>query len=366
MINDIQDIDKNFAIEKRVEEPDIKYYNVRTAPFKIYGLYDPQGDGGFKRLPDDVGHNVNHGVVRMYKNTAGGRVRFCTDSKYIAIRAKMSDVRLMTHMPLLSSAGFDLYENTPDGSESYFRGSFKPPKDMPDGYEGEVKLPYERKLRYFTINFPSYSGVDELWIGIQEDAYLGEGAPYKNNLPVVYYGSSITQGGCSSRPGNSYQNLVSAKLSLDYINLGFSGNCRGESTIAEYMAGLPMCAFVCDYDHNAPNVEHLRATHLPLYKTIRKKNPTLPYIMISRPDFTANYEDSVARRDVIFDTYRYAREQGDKNVYFIDGEGIFRGEFEDACTVDGTHPNDLGFALMANTVACVLKRIMIADRNFGL
>ena len=142
------------------------------------------------------------------------------------------------------------------------------------------------------------------------------------------------------------------------INLGFSGSGRAEDRIVDYMAGLSMSAFVSDYDHNAPNVAHLAATHCKMYQKIRAAHPEIPYIMISRVDFDCNYHENVARRDVILDTYRYARAQGDRNVYLIDGESVFRGRYIDMCTVDGVHPNDLGFALMADAVEATLRRAL--------
>ena len=84
-----------------------------------------------------------------------------------------------------------------------------------------------------------------------------------------------------------------------------------------------MLAFVADYDHNAPKVDYLAETHCRMYKIIREKNPDLPYIMLSRPDFQKSRADSIARRNVVIDTYRYALAQGDKNIYYIDGESIF-------------------------------------------
>jgi hypothetical protein len=86
--------------------------------------------------------------------------------------------------------------------------------------------------------------------------------------------------------------------------------------------------------------------------------------MMSRPDFykgldTTYSRDSVKRRQAIIDVYNYARSVGDENVYYIDGEGIFRGDYEDCCTVDGCHPNDLGFSRMAKTVEATLRRIMM-------
>lgn len=53
--------------------------------------------------------------------------------------------------------------------------------------------------------------------------------PYRDLPPVVYYGSSITQGVGVSRPGNCYEAMISRRFHLDFINLGFSGNARGRS-----------------------------------------------------------------------------------------------------------------------------------------
>ncbi|MBQ4043418.1 MAG: hypothetical protein IJD06_05410, partial [Clostridia bacterium] len=50
--------------------------------------------------------------------------------------------------------------------------------------------------------------------------------------------------------------------------------------------------------------------------------------------------------------------EGDKNVYFIDGETLFEGEFRDSCTVDGSHPNDLGFFRMAMVIGEVVGRLL--------
>ena len=145
-------------------------------------------------------------------------------------------------------------------------------------------------------------------------------------------------------------------MNINHINLGFSGSGKGEKTMAEYISSLDMSAFVMDYDHNSPSVEHLAETHYDFYKTIRNANPTLPIVIMSKSDFAAGYSTNVERRAVIFDTYTKAVAEGDKKVYFIDGESVFRGPYENVCTVDGTHPNDMGFALMADAVEYTLKK----------
>lgn len=349
-------VDQNMNTLRSAEVPEAVFYDVRQAPFGVYGLYDYQNGNQFRRLPEAVARATSEGVARLHTNTAGGRVRFSTDSAYVAIQADMSFVCRFNHMPLTASAGFDLYVDDPATGHSRYHRTFKPPVDMEDGYESVIR--FEKKmLRHFTIHFPSYSDVTTLYIGLEPDARLGKGMAYKAADPIVYYGSSITQGACASRPGNAYQNVVSRELGQDYVNLGFSGCGKGEPAIVEYMAGLPMSAFVCDYDHNAPDAEHLAATHYPLYQAIRAKHPHIPYIMVSKPDIDSDtYEKNILRRQVIQESYHRARAAGDQNVFFVDGNGIFRGQWEDMCTVDGTHPNDLGFARMADAILCELRR----------
>ena len=351
------EVDPNMVTQTLEGEIGMVFRDVREEPFKIYGLYDPRGQEVFKRLPDEIGQNVNPGVAKLYYCTAGGRVRFSTNSQHIVIRVKMPYEGKYDHMPRTNVCGFDLYEDTEMGS--FYLGTFKPGiGDISEGYEASLSLSGGRRERKLTINFPSYNPIDSLKIGLCADATLGEGAKYRHELPIVYYGSSITQGGCASRPGNTYQSMICRRNNLDFINLGFSGNGRAEVNMVEYLAGMKMLAFVADYDHNAPKVDYLAETHCRMYKIMREKNPDLPYIMMSRPDFQKSRADSIARRNVVIDTYRYALAQGDKNVYYIDGESIFRGPYEDSCTVDGTHPTDLGFALMADAIERELMRAL--------
>ncbi len=349
-LTEIQKIDKNMIFETSIKDEGVTFYDVRKPPFDLYGLCETES-GRFHRIPVDVAKATNSGVEGLNFHTAGGRVRFKTDSPYIGIRVEMVSFHLMPHMAPTGSSGFDLYV------DEDFRGVYKPPLTTKDQYEGIIRFG-ERKMRSITINFPLYNDVKELYIALDGNSKLEHGDKYKYDKPIVYYGSSITQGGCASRPGNAYQSIISRQLDIDHINLGFSGSGRGEKAICEYMAGLPMCLFVSDYDHNAPNPEHLEKTHFALYETIREKNPDVPYIMISRPDVKLNRIGASKARFVIEDSYRKALALGDKKVYYIDGEGFFRGPYEDACTVDGCHPNDLGFALMAEGIGQVIKRAL--------
>ena len=158
-----------------------------------------------------------------------------------------------------------------------------------------------------------------------------------------------------SRPGNCYQNIIARRFDADYVNLGFSGSAKAEKEIAEYIAGLSMSVFVYDYDHNAPNLVHLEATHERMYLTVRQAHPDIPIVMMSRPRMYLNDADT-RRRDIVFATYQKAKDRGE-NVYFLDGPALMADAgFEGS--VDGTHPNNLGFASMAHALGDLLETIL--------
>ena len=344
----LDEIDKNFKIEETINKEGLKFYNAEKEPFKIYGLIR-EGDR-FRRLPGKVAKSVNEGVYALHANTAGGRVRFITDSETAAIIAVMDKMYRASHFPFTGTAGFDIY------SDGIYKGTFRPQNDAERGFEGIIGGLEKGKMKEITINFPLYSDVKELFIGLAENAEILSPMPYKNEKPVVFYGSSITQGGCASRPGRSYQAVVSRRLNIDYVNLGFSGSARAEDEIIEYIKNLDMAAFVYDYDHNAPNVAHLEATHEKMFKAVREAQPRLPIIIMPRPKYYLNDEEK-KRRDIILKTYNNAVAAGDKNVYFIDNTKL-TAECKGEGTVDNTHPTDFGFASMAKAVGDCLEKIL--------
>ena len=344
-MSDFSRIDNNFQLEPEVNRPDICFHDPRIAPFKIHGVY--HDNGMYRRMPEEVAKTVSEYVHYLHANTAGGRIRFKTNSTYIAIYARLDQVTKMSIFTLCGSAGFDLYI---DGSH---HKCYRPPYEMENEYQ--CILDVGEGMHDVTINMPLYSNVKEVFIGLSESAVIEKPSPYRNEKPVVYYGSSITQGGCASRSGTTYQDFISRALNLDFINLGFSGSAKAEAEITEYIAGLDMSVFVYDYDYNAPSIEHLENTHERMFLAIRKAHPELPIIMMSMPNAILN-EAKKARLAVIKRTYDNAVARGDKNVYLITGPELMQHVGNDG-TVDGTHPTDLGFWSMAKTVCEIMKTL---------
>lgn len=331
---------------------DITFYNVRKAPFSIHGLYKPEDGGQFLRIPEEIAKNTNkHIADGLYRNTAGGRVRFATDSDTLVVRATRAQSEPNIRIAPYLGFGFDLYVKTPMGPRFVNSGRPLPAAEGSSVCEHVFKLPAGEKE--LTLYFPCYGSVKDLELGFQTGAVVKEHAPYTYTKPILFYGSSITQGCAASRPGKAYPSILSHRFDFDFINLGFAGSCRGEEILCEHMAGLELGAFVSDYDHNRSCAASLADNHYRVYEIIREKHPDIPYYMISRPDFCYNEQD-FDRRAVVMESYLKAWRGGDRNVYFIDGSAFF-GDCPDKMeyTLDACHPTDDGFLRMANLIGTV-------------
>ena len=341
---------------------EVEWYDSRDGRFDLYGLIAKDGDQ-FRRVPQDVADATNAGVSSLSRNTAGGRVRFRTDSPFVCIYAKMPMFCRMDHCAFTGSSAFDLFVK--NGARFTFADSFRPPVDAGWGYEKQVFFP-DASERELIIHFPTYSEVSDLYIGVARGSTVKNGGRYKYEKPVVYYGSSITQGACACRPGNAYEAIISNEWDCDHINLGFSGSACAEDAICDYICSLDMSVFVMDYDHNAPSADYLESTHEKFFKKFRAAKPDVPVVMVTRPTFNndvgpntaESFADRVRCREIVFCTYMNALRSGDTNVEFIDGASLFNGPYADLCTVDGIHPNDAGFFRMATRIGAAVGRFL--------
>lgn len=335
----------------------MKTVHITDSPIRIHGLNTIDAlTGNFWRLDEQIMKKMPQ-YSEAGKRSVGGRVRFITNSPYITIRMELKTLEVDRCICLPGSAGADVYYGT--GEVSRYAGYV-----APADYEAASRL-VERKLiktadaELVTINLPRNDNLASLEIGIDDDADLLAPGDYRVEYPILFYGSSITEGGCAPRPGIAYTSILCRWLDADYYNYGFSGAAKGELEFAEYIAAHKnISLFVYDYDHNAPNPEHLQKTHEPFFKIIREAHRDMPIIMMSRPDFDWNLKDSLLRREVVHRTFMNARSSGDNHVYFIDGEQFFGRTGREECTIDGCHPNALGFMRMAQTIYPLAKSLL--------
>ncbi|MBO5930416.1 MAG: hypothetical protein J6Q27_03870 [Clostridia bacterium] len=351
---DLTKIDKNFLQKTNIPTKNITFYNADQAPMELLGV--SRVGEIYARMDLDLAASVGVGLHDLSQHTSGGRVRFMTDSLYVAIACKLPKrdnmhrvASIPPHMTRICRRGVDIY------ADGRFRATFGPASDNAIAYTGIREFP-TKSMREIEIYLPVADTINSLHIGLEADAKVVPCAPLEKRM--VLYGSSITQGLYTTRPGNTYPAIAARKLGWDFLNLGFAGNAKGEAVVAHYIKKLPMDVFVYDYDHNAPDAAHLAKTHKPFFDIIRAENPNLPIVMMTRPDYqSATKEEIDARKAVIYDTYKQAVESGDKNVYFIDGATLWGEEDYDCCTIDRCHPNDLGMLRMAQKLVETIRNI---------
>ncbi len=357
----IEDVDKNMYIGSNVDAENTDFYLATEEPFEFFGCYQYGVDGQLShRIPPEIAENISPQLIWLNKTHSGVRIAFSTNSPFVSFLVEASGFGRTVDDALSGSAGI-FVTAAEDGKEQRYISRISPNfqelyKEMSgEGakFSGTINLG-DNKNRQVIVWLPILTDYKKLYIGVQKGANIGAFDGYKYKTPVVFYGSSITMGCGSSAPVNTYPALVSRTLNTDFINLGFSGNAKGEPEVAEYIASLDMSAFVYDYDYNAPSVEHLEATHEKFFKIIREKQPDLPIIMMSRPNLPDNLE-TAKRFNVIMNTFLNAKKSGDNRVWLINGANIFDGAYRDCCTHENCHPNDLGYMKMAEAVSALLK-----------
>ena len=333
-----------------------------SCPLKVFGL-PPFYDGeGFSRCHNSILEKIPR-VRGLGKRSGGGRICFRTDAPELICRMTLSSVGLDLGISMFggsSAAVFSGPRENPLMIGLVNPGSYSEGEVTAEGKMSREFIGYDGSFKDITVFLPRNETVVGFSVGVEEGYSILPPTPYRNERPVAFYGSSITEGGCPSSGPSSYVSHVSNLLNLDVVNYGFSGSAQGDLNFADYIVSRNPPAVVYDYDFNAPDEEWLSKTHEPFYRRLREGLPDAPIIMMSRPDFTLS-EESKKRREIILRTYAHAIADGDTNVRFIDGRAIFPNEARPYCNVDCCHPNDLGFYFMTCAVAPVLKEVLGID-----
>ncbi|MCQ2742000.1 MAG: SGNH/GDSL hydrolase family protein [Bacilli bacterium] len=347
----IEEIDKNFKVDDRTING--RLISVPSSSLSLFGIQYSDGKG-FHRLPNDLVSSLGDIYNWLNEVVAGGRVCFKTNSKFIKIHVTYPTLDILSQMALTGQAGFSL--NEIKGGEETHVHTFAFSVNDKEGYSSSTDE-LDGEEHDYIMYFPLYNRVSTLSIEIEENATISKLNPYRDAKPILYYGSSITNGGCASRPDNTYEAFIAKWNNVDFINMGLSGNCLGQKEMAEFLSSFECSAFVLDYDYNTPSLEHLDNTHEKVFLEFRKKHPDTPVIIISAPYGKGNPDYFAKRRSIVKKTYLNAKKNGDDNVYFINGYTFFPKQIKDDCIVDKCHPNDLGFYYIAKKIAKTLKKI---------
>lgn len=330
---------------------------VMSPKIELAGLpWFRENKGEFWRLPVRSQDAFPKEVWNLALDPAGGRIRFRTGSSTLALRLEWPHPPGMRNMHFFGQSGVDLY-----AGDTYW-GTAVPDKDAAPGkvYEHFYFRGQPRIMRDITIYLSLYSPVKVLEIGLDKDATLEPAKPFAVAAPVVFYGTSITQGGCASRPGMSYQAILGRRLNLDHVNLGFSGNGKGEAGVARAVAEVDAAAFVLDFAQNNKDVDSLAQVYDPFIGILRERHPDTPIISIT-PIYAASEVTGSRRneemRALIRKTVSRRIAAGDGHLQLVEGTDLLGPSRVDGL-VDGTHPNDLGFEWMAEGLVERLRKVL--------
>ncbi|HOX08828.1 MAG TPA: SGNH/GDSL hydrolase N-terminal domain-containing protein, partial [Planctomycetota bacterium] len=240
-------IDPNMAV--RDAEGDICWYDL--AGLTIEGMGWSGTEGPYERLPARASGKVPEAVWKLSKDSAGICARFVTDATAVYARWTLKDPNLaMDHMPATGVSGLDLYVR----SAGVWRwAGVGRPKESPTNRQELTRGRLAAERRECLIYLPLYNGVSAVQLGLPSAARLEKAPPRPagRSRPVVFYGTSIVQGGCASRPGMAYPAILGRWLDVPTVNLGFSGSARMEPEVAELVAEPDAAAFVLDCLPNA-------------------------------------------------------------------------------------------------------------------
>jgi GDSL-like Lipase/Acylhydrolase family/N-terminus of Esterase_SGNH_hydro-type len=330
---------------------------------KLVGL-EGQGwsetESPFDRLPARAREAVRPEVWSLSRHSAGLCARFVTDASAIHAQWTLTSARLeMAHMPATGVSGLDLYVRDERGRWRWL--AVGRPAAETNSVQLVGNLPPGR--REYLLYLPLYNGVRSIEIGLPQSARLARAParPEGRRQPVVFYGTSITQGGCASRPGMVHTALLGRWLDRPVINLGFSGNGRMEAEVAELLGELDAAVFVIDCLPNLTAPQVAERTE-PLVRILRRARPHTPILLVEDRSYTDAFlieskrernETSRAALRAVFERLQAA---GVADLYYLPGEELLGDDGE--ATVDSSHPTDLGFLRQAEAFRAVLEPIL--------
>jgi lysophospholipase L1-like esterase len=331
----------------------IKFYDGQMFP--IIGKY--HSETTYARFPEKHKNSIRKEVWDLGQHSAGMSVRFRTNASQITIRWSVINDNNMDHMPSTGVKGIDLYALV-DGDWKYVNTC------RVQGKNNEFTLvdTKDRIFREYLLNLPLYDGIESLSIGTDNRAEIT--SPREGNLieekPVVYYGSSIAQGGCASRPGMAFTNILARSMDRSFINMGFSGNGTFDLPVGEAMSEIDAALYVIDCNPNT-TTDLIYNKSVELVKLLKKKRPDIPVLLVEGFYYERGFvkpEDSETEKKNIElrRAFRTLKSSGINKLYYKNGDGLIGDDREG--TVDGVHPNDLGMMRIAEAIEPAISKII--------
>lgn len=354
----------SFAFNLRAQQPTQQWLNPLDAGFPVIdgrgwqeGMANP-----YDRLPGFAEKQVRGAVWFHSRSAAGLYITFRTDASKIQVRYGVKGEKAMPHMPATGVSGLDLYARDANGQWTWARAGYRFGDTIEYTWSGLATAGKETEYRLY---LPLYNAVTWMQFATQSTAFRF--MPVSREKPIVAYGTSIMQGGCASRPGLAWTSILGRMRSDNIINLGFSGNGQLEKPLIDAMAKIDAKLYILDCMPNLvdrtkfPPEEVERRTRMAI-KELRDAHPGVPVLLAEHCCGIAgsNIDTGLLKRyddcsHVVADIYARMVKEGVKDLYLLTAKEI---GFDQDCTVDGTHPNDIGMMRYAEAYARKIRMIL--------
>lgn len=336
-------------------EDSIQWFD--TKQFRVLGKAWTDLKNPYDRLPAKAEKMVRPPLWKLSTHTAGLAIYFSSNSTSIQVRWTVRYNNNMAHMAATGVKGLDLY--------SWYKGRWQFVNNgRPSGKNNKAELisGMNTDWKEYLLYLPLYDGIDSLLIGTDlrsefrppsESIFLGK--------PIVFYGTSITQGGCATRPGMAYTSIISRKLGREVINLGFSGNGRMEPELAELLTEIDASCYIIDCLPNL-NANQVTERTIPFVESLRRIKPDIPILLIEsalpgKAFLNKEILEKVeAKNKNLFVSFEQLQRNGMDMIYYIPSEKLLGYDHE--ATVDGVHYTDLGFKRYAERIIQYLEGIL--------
>jgi len=323
------------------------------------GILEPNGQREYplQRLPQKYKKSLRKEVWDLSKNPAGVSVSFSSNTSKLLVKWSLKSHFKMHHMTDVGVSGIDLYHK--EGNNWHFLSTGIPTELNNEQY---LFKGLQKKVRHYKIHLPLYNIVTEFELGFDSNSTLD--IIVDKNPPLIFYGTSITQGGCASRPGLAYTNIISRQLDRSCVNLGFSGNGHLEKSIAKILSKIDSAIFIIDCMWNVDKKLLVKNT-IPFIKALRsnKDNVNCPILFYDQYVSNLKHLDKkfikpIIEKNAILEKMLKSKiDKGFKNLYLIKQEGCINQDTE--ATVDGIHFNDLGFERYSKHLIDKLSKLKI-------
>jgi len=344
-----------FILDAELKAQKIEYTDARE--LTLYGKPHHSGPD-YHRVDTARYRDMPAHVKTLSTHPTGLVIAFKTNSKEIHARWDVKQrIRPYDNMTAIASRGLDLYIKKND--QWIFAGAGRPDDTVTSTHKIVGNMADGEKECLLFL--PLYDELISLEIGIQEGTSIRPLAiPWKGK--VVIYGSSITQGASASRPGMAYPAQLARHLKYEFVNLGFSGSGKMEESVGRMVADVrDVDLFVLDCAAN-PSPQQIAERTEPFVKMIREQHPGVPILMIESVireggNFDQAIQKRVSEQNRNFrNAYTRLVENGMQELYLIRGDDLLGHDHEG--TVDGTHPNDLGFDRMLKVIEPRIREIL--------